>query len=96
MLNGQVVQLQGVLKVTVSLLAQITSPDVQIKNQQLLALAQKQSIELMWITYLLRDIGMSFSKPLQLLCDSVRALYMSFDPLFHACSKHIELDYHFV
>ena len=41
MLNGQVVQLQGVLKVTVSLLSQITSPDVQIKNQQLLALAQK-------------------------------------------------------
>ena len=41
MLNGQVVQLQGLLKVTVSLLAQITSLGVQIKNQQLLALAMK-------------------------------------------------------
>ena len=41
-------------------------------------------------------MGVSLSKPLQLLCDSVHALYMSFDPMFHACSKHIELDYYFV
>lgn len=52
--------------------------------------------ELTWLTFLLRDIGISLSQPPQLFCDNMSALYMSVNPMFHAWSKHIELDYHFV
>ncbi|RVW91769.1 Retrovirus-related Pol polyprotein from transposon RE1 [Vitis vinifera] len=31
-----------------------------------------------------------------LYCDNTSALYMTINPVFRACSKHIKLDYHFV
>lgn len=49
-----------------------------------------------WLTFLLRDIGVPLSKPHELFCDNINALYMSVNPMFHARSKHIELDYHYV
>ena len=52
--------------------------------------------ELTWVTYLLRDLGVSFSQPPQLFCDNVSALHLSVNPMCHARTKHIELDYHFV
>ena len=52
--------------------------------------------EITWLTFLLRDIGIALSKPPQLFCDNISALHMSVNPMFHARSKHIELDYHFV
>ena len=52
--------------------------------------------ELTWLTKLLRDIGVSFSKPPILHCDNLSALYMTTNPVFHNRTKHIELDYHFV
>ncbi|EXC01672.1 Luminal-binding protein 2 [Morus notabilis] len=54
------------------------------------------TVELTWLTFLLRDIGISLRKPPQLFCDNLSALYMSVNPLFHARTKHIEIDYHFV
>ena len=39
---------------------------------------------------------MFLSKSPQLFCDNVSALYMFVNPMFHAWSKHIEFDYHFV
>ncbi|GKU90849.1 hypothetical protein SLEP1_g4793 [Rubroshorea leprosula] len=52
--------------------------------------------ELVWITYLLRDIGISLLNPPQVFSDNISALHMSINPVFHARTKHIELDYHFV
>ena len=52
--------------------------------------------ELVWITYLLRDIGISLHNAPQLFCDNKSALYMTINPMFHAHTKHIEIDYHFV
>ncbi|RVW93768.1 Retrovirus-related Pol polyprotein from transposon RE1 [Vitis vinifera] len=46
--------------------------------------------------FLLRDIGIQLREPPQLLCDNLSALHMTVNPIFHARSKHIELDYHFV
>ncbi|CAL5385587.1 unnamed protein product [Camellia sinensis] len=52
--------------------------------------------ELSWLTFLFRDIGVSLTRPPQLFCDNVSALHLSINPMFHARTKHIELDYHFV
>ena len=51
--------------------------------------------ELTWLTYLLHDLGLSsYSSPV-LFCDNTSALHMIVNPVFHARTKHIELDYHF-
>ncbi|GKV21611.1 hypothetical protein SLEP1_g31573 [Rubroshorea leprosula] len=52
--------------------------------------------ELVWITYLLRDIGISLLNPPQVFSNNISALHMFINPMFHARTKHIELDYHFV
>ncbi|XP_059636032.1 uncharacterized mitochondrial protein AtMg00810-like [Cornus florida] len=52
--------------------------------------------EITWLTFLLQDIGISLFKPPQLFCDNVSGLHMSVNPMFHARSKHIKCDYHFV
>lgn len=31
-----------------------------------------------------------------LFCDNINALYMTINPILHARTKHIDLDYHFV
>ena len=51
--------------------------------------------ELTWITYLFQDTGVSISRAPQLFCDNISSLHMSVNPVFHARTKHIELDYHF-
>ena len=52
--------------------------------------------ELTWLSYILRDIGLFLSTPPVLYCDNLSTLSMTINPVFHACTKHIELDYHFV
>ena len=45
---------------------------------------------------LLRDLGIFLSTPPLLWCDNVSALAIASNPVFHARTKHIEVDYHFV
>jgi hypothetical protein len=52
--------------------------------------------ELTWLTFILQDLHISPSSPPILYCDNLNALHMTVNPVFHARSKHIELDYHFV
>ena len=52
--------------------------------------------KLTWISYLLRDLGIFPSTPPVLFCDNTSALHMTVNPMFHARTKHIELDFHFV
>ncbi|XP_019199645.1 PREDICTED: uncharacterized protein LOC109193260 [Ipomoea nil] len=54
------------------------------------------TVELTWLTFLLRDIGIHLLHAPQLLCDNLSVLHMSINPLFHARTKHIDIDYHFV
>ena len=51
--------------------------------------------ELYWIRMLLRDIGLFLPHPLLLWCDNVSALAIATNPVFHARTKHIEVDYYF-
>jgi len=52
--------------------------------------------ELFWLRMLLRELHISlFSAPV-VWCDNVSALALASNPVFHARTKHIEVDYHFV
>jgi histone deacetylase 1/2 len=52
--------------------------------------------EVIWIQTLLNEIGVSQPKTAVLWCDNIGATYLSANPVFHARTKHIEVDYHFV
>jgi len=52
--------------------------------------------EIMWIQILLREIGVKSPRAAKIWCDNLGATYLSSNPVFHARTKHIEVDYHFV
>ena len=52
--------------------------------------------ETVWIHYLLRELHIPQSAPITLYCDNLSTTYMASNPVFHARTKHIELDYHFI
>jgi len=54
------------------------------------------TVELTWLTFILKDLCILMTSPPTLYCDNPSALHITINPVFHARSKHIELDYHFV
>lgn len=52
--------------------------------------------EITWLTFILKDLVIPQPHPLVLFSDNISALHMTINSVFHACNKHIELDYHFV
>uniref|UniRef100_A0A2N9F167 Reverse transcriptase Ty1/copia-type domain-containing protein n=1 Tax=Fagus sylvatica TaxID=28930 RepID=A0A2N9F167_FAGSY len=54
------------------------------------------SAEVCWLRTLLKDLGIYLSQPPILWCDNVSALAIASKPVFHARTKHIEVDFHFI
>jgi histone deacetylase 1/2 len=52
--------------------------------------------EIIWIESLLKELGIRRYETSCLWCDNMGATYLSANPIFHARTKHIEIDFHFV
>jgi hypothetical protein len=52
--------------------------------------------EVFWIRTVLKDLGVFLLDPPLLWCDNLSAIALASNPVFHARTKHIEVDYHFI
>jgi Reverse transcriptase (RNA-dependent DNA polymerase) len=52
--------------------------------------------ELTWISSLLNELQFPMTQPPTLWCDNLGATFLASNPVYHARTKHIELNYHFV
>ncbi|KAK6152772.1 hypothetical protein DH2020_012411 [Rehmannia glutinosa] len=52
--------------------------------------------ELVWIRSLFQELGIHLHGPSTLWCDNVGAITLASNPTFHARTKHIEIDVHFI
>jgi hypothetical protein len=52
--------------------------------------------ELYWLRMLLCDLRVPISSPPILWCDNLGAISLASNPVYHARTKHIEVDYHFI
>ena len=70
----------------------VSWPSIESEYRALASIA----VELCWLRQLLKDLGIFLSNPPKLWCDNVSALAITSNPVFHARTKHIEVDYHFI
>ena len=54
------------------------------------------TFELIWLRWLLKDLGVSTSSVVPLYCDNQSAILIAHNDVFHERTKHIEIDCHFI
>lgn len=54
------------------------------------------SSEILWVQALLQDFQVHVDLPITVYCDSSAAIAIASNPVYHARTKHIELDCYFV
>ena len=54
------------------------------------------TVELIWVEALVRELGVLLQEKPCLWCDNLGAMFLSANPVFHARTKHIEIDFYFV
>ena len=52
--------------------------------------------ELSWLKQLFRDLLLFLHHVPVLWCDNVSSITLASNPVFHARTKHVEVDYHFI
>ncbi|PNX69388.1 gag-pol polyprotein, partial [Trifolium pratense] len=51
--------------------------------------------EIVWLRWLLSDMGVTLSEPTPMYCDNKSAIQIAHNSVFHERTKHIEIDCHF-
>ena len=54
------------------------------------------TFELIWLRWLLKDLGVSTSFATPLCCDSYSAIHNTYNNVFHEWTKNIKIDCHFI
>ncbi|XP_028547978.1 uncharacterized protein LOC110101801, partial [Dendrobium catenatum] len=52
--------------------------------------------DVLWIRRLANDLGIPQTSPTTIHCDNISAIALANNPIFHARTKHIEIDHHFI
>ncbi|KAB2631322.1 hypothetical protein D8674_008841 [Pyrus ussuriensis x Pyrus communis] len=52
--------------------------------------------ELSWVCKILQDIAFPLLQTPRIFCDNKSAIALAFNPVFHARTKHVEIDYHYI
>ncbi|KAL0397801.1 UNVERIFIED_CONTAM: Retrovirus-related Pol polyprotein from transposon RE1 [Sesamum calycinum] len=52
--------------------------------------------ELLWISYILGDFGITVVSPIPFHCDNKAAIHITENPVFHERTKHLDIDCHIV
>ncbi|KAL6323567.1 hypothetical protein AAG906_039152 [Vitis piasezkii] len=58
--------------------------------------ASNGATEIAWTKSLLRELSITPTQPPLILCVNISATYLAANPILHARTKHVEIDYHFV
>ena len=58
--------------------------------------AANEVAEIAWTKSLLRELSITPTQPPLILCVNISATYLATNPILHARTKHVEIDYHFV
>jgi hypothetical protein len=56
----------------------------------------KLTTELYWLHMLFKELHVSLTTVPKIWCDNLGALALASNPVYHARTKHIEVDYHFI
>ena len=54
------------------------------------------TFELLWLRWLLKDLGVSTSSATPFYCDDQSAIHIAHNNVFHERTKHIEINCHFI
>lgn len=57
---------------------------------------ENTTLEIQWLQSILCEIDLKIPQPPMLWCDYFRATYFTTHPKFHARTKHIQIDFHYV
>jgi hypothetical protein len=76
--------------------ARNTSYNVKVKYKAEYKSLANAMTEGMWVRSLLQELYVSSLRTARLWCDNIGTTYLLANPVFHARTKHIEINYHFV